>query len=60
MELTEIEVVILVETDKAFKCVGLPDYWLPKSQVEFHPSQGNKYRGAMVVPVWLAEEKGLV
>lgn len=36
--------------------------WLPKSQVEWHPAptKKNRYAGTMVMPRWLAEERGMI
>jgi hypothetical protein len=58
---TKLEVVgeVMHETDKAylFRPTELAgdeeDVWLPKSQCEW-------VEGMMLVPMWLAEEKGLV
>lgn len=36
--------------------------WLPKSLVDWHPTprEGHRYLGTMVLPRWLAEERGMV
>lgn len=58
-EVTEVK----VETDKALLCVfesGVEE-WVPKSQIR-EDSQVNEKGdvGEIAIPVWLAEEKGLL
>lgn len=65
-ELVDIEgeLVPPYDTEKAyhFDFGGTKPAWLPKSQVEWHPTprEGYRYLGTMVVPRWLAEDKGMV
>lgn len=59
-ELVEIEGELTkpFETEKAW-CFsdGKTESWLPKSQVEWHPSGSNR-SGTMVMPEWMADERG--
>lgn len=56
----EGELVAPYDTDKAYHFYdGRTKAWLPKSQVEWYPSENNEFVGTMVIPEWLAEEKGL-
>jgi len=57
------EVTAKRETDKALLCVieGQPgEFWIPKSQIhddsEVYEEGGE---GTLVIPRWLAEEKGI-
>lgn len=60
--LIEIACEVLRETDKAFHVSdGVREAWLPKSQVEHHPSENPRSRSSIVVmPEWLAKDKGLI
>lgn len=54
------ELVAPYETEHAWHFYdGSRKVWLPKSQVEWHPDSP-KLSGTMVVPRWLAIDKGLV
>jgi len=58
----EIEVDdVIVETDKAILClVGKKEVWIPKSQIDDSSDvQGKGECGTLVIPEWLANEKGL-
>jgi len=62
-ELVDIEgeLVIPYETEFAFHFDfgGVKPTWLPKSQVEWH-TEKDRHSGTMVVPRWLAEQRGMV
>jgi len=58
----EISVQVLRETDKAVLVTpDIPEHgkWLPKSQVELHPSAVEGIV-TLVLPEWLATKEGLV
>lgn len=60
MEIVEIEgeLVKPFDTEKAYHFYdGKTTAWLPKSLVDWHPKKRNF--GTMVMPSWLAEERGL-
>lgn len=61
-ELVDIACEVLRETGAAFHiCDGVNTVWLPKSQVEHHPNDDPRKRASiMVMPEWLAKEKGLI
>lgn len=60
-ELVDIEGELKGETEKAFKFYdGGVTEWLPKSQVEWHGKPPTFFHGTMVMPMWLAKEKGFV
>jgi hypothetical protein len=60
-ELVDITCRVIVETDKAYRIDdGAISCWLPKSQVEWHPAVPGKTIGTMVVPEFIAKEKGLI
>lgn len=49
------------ETEKAwFFFDGNTEVWLPKSQVEWDPSDRDPNVGTMTMPEWLALDKGLI
>lgn len=55
------ELVQPFETEKAYRFYdGKTTDWVPKSQVDWHPERPDSYDGTMVMPKWLAEEKGFV
>jgi hypothetical protein len=58
-EVTEVK----AETDRALLCVfeNSAEEWIPKSQIR-EDSQVNEKgdAGELAIPVWLAEEKGLL
>jgi hypothetical protein len=59
----DVEVdAVTVETDKAILClVGTKEVWIPKSQIDNSSEvQGEGDDGTLVIPEWLAIEKGLV
>lgn len=58
----EIACEVLRETDSAFHISdGVTTCWLPKSQVEHHPETDPRKRSSiMVMPIWLAKDKGLL
>lgn len=58
----EIACEVLRETDKAFHVSdGVREAWLPKSQVEHHKETDPRKRSCvMVMPEWLAKDKGLI
>lgn len=57
----EGELVKPFETEKAFLFYdGRNEAWLPKSLVEWHPDKPHSKAGIMVMPRWLAEERGMV
>ena len=59
-ELVDIACQVIAETDKAYRIDdGDKKVWLPKSQVEWHPTPGKAF-GVMVVPYFTAHEKGLI
>lgn len=61
--LIDIACALRRETDKAFAVSETEDgplIWLPKSQVEWHANAPGKSIGTMVMPEWLAKDKGLV
>lgn len=62
MKLVEIACEVLRETDKALHISdGVVEAWLPKSQVEHHPSDNPRNRSSVIVmPEWLAKDKGLI
>lgn len=50
------------DTEKAYHFFdGKTKAWLPKKLVEWHPSprNGHPHLGTMVLPRWLAEERGI-
>ena len=61
----EIDVTIIHETEKAFKCDvgGDEPVWLPKSELvrgaDIDRDSGIGDSGIALIPGWLAEEKGL-
>lgn len=58
----EGELVKPFETEFAFHFYdGSTKAWLPKSQVDWHPSprEGYPNLGTMILPQWLANEKGI-
>lgn len=58
----EGELVKPYDTEKAYHFYdGRNKAWLPKKLVEWHPSPrtGHPYLGTMVLPQWLAEERGI-
>lgn len=59
-ELVDIACRVVVETDKAY-CIhdGTKEVWLPKSLVEWHQTPGKAF-GIMVIPYFLAHERGLI
>lgn len=63
-ELESIEGTVIRQTDLAihvdFDGTGDPDdyVWLPKSQLEDWPDVGDT--GEIMIPQWLAEDKGIV
>lgn len=60
-ELVDVCVAVIGETDSAYRIEdGDTKCWVPKSQVEWHPSGPGSRIGTMVVPEWLALEKGLI
>lgn len=60
-ETIEIDVDILRETEAALLVSdGGRQVWLPKSQIENPDDLSPGDSGEIIVPVWLAEEKGLV
>ena len=60
-DLIEITCEVLRETDKAFHISdGATQAWVPKSQVEWHKGEPTKKAGVMVMPEWLAKDKGLI
>ena len=58
----EIACEVLRETGAAFHiCDGVTTCWVPKSQVEHHPETDPRKRSCvMVMPEWLARDKGLI
>jgi hypothetical protein len=59
--LIEITCEVLRDTAKAFQISdGATQAWVPKSQVEWHPGAPGKKAGTMVMPEWLAKDKGLI
>lgn len=56
-DLVDVEATIVHETPAAYlvDAGGPQKIWLPKSQVEYDPTDGT-----FAMPRWLAEEKGLV
>lgn len=60
----EGELVKPYDTEKAyhFEFDDGKTAWLPKSLVDWHPSPttASRYWGTMVMPRWLAEERGVV
>lgn len=63
--LVDLSLIISRETKNAFmvrESMAKEGVWLPKSQVEVHVERVSKgYRYAtVVVPEWLAQEKGLI
>jgi hypothetical protein len=63
-ELIDVELYLIGETEKAFTFTEGGDnaepFWLPKSQIELGPVSDRDGSVEVVVPRWLAEEKGLV
>jgi hypothetical protein len=61
--LIDVAVEVVRETEKAFQVSedgGKTLVWLPKSQVEWHQDKPGKMVGTMVMPEWLAKDKGLI
>ena len=60
--LIEITCIVRKESDKAYLVTddGRLEHWLPKSQVEWHAPDPGKKAGIMVMPEWLAQEKGFI
>lgn len=58
--MTDVDGTVLRETELAIHvdCGGDVPVWLPKSQLEDWPYVGES--GSVLLPVWLAEDKGLV
>ena len=59
----EGELIPPYDTEKGWHFYdGSVKVWLPKSQVEWHPKtqKAGDYEGTMVIPRWLAVDKGLV
>lgn len=57
----EIEVDIKGETEQAYLVTdGDVECWLPKSQIDYEKDLTVGDRTDMLVPEWLAEEKGLI
>lgn len=57
------ELVVPYDTEKAWHFYdGSRNVWLAKSQVEWHPDsqKAGEYNGTMVIPRWLAIDKGLL
>lgn len=60
-ETVDVFVEILKETDKAILATnGGPKVWLPKSQIEGDAGYEPGEACEITMPVWLAEDKGLV
>lgn len=61
MRLIEIACIVKKETAAAYLITDDDEtaHWVPKSQVEWHKDDG-KVSGTMVMPEWLAIEKGLI
>lgn len=60
--LIDIACRVVRETDRAYGITEADDdavIWVPKSQCEWHATPG-KFVGTMVMPEWLAKEKGLI
>lgn len=59
----EGELVKPYDTEKAYHFYdGKTKAWLPKKLVEWHPAPrrpGYEHIGTMVLPAWLAEERGI-
>ena len=53
----EVEFDELIENRGKSICIRIEDkkYWLPKSQIDFR-----EWSSIVEVPVWLAEQKGLI
>ena len=65
LTLVDLSLIIARETNNAYmvrESLSQEGVWLPKSQVEVHVERVSKgYRYAtVVVPTWLAQEKGLI
>lgn len=60
MEFTHVEAID--DTDKALLCViDGKKYWIPKSQIDEDSEVYKKGTdGTLIIPEWLATEKGLV
>lgn len=59
----EDEFVLLRETEKAIQVSDTKtDFWLPKSQIDWCHSgvDGQNAIVTIAMPIWLAEEKGIV
>lgn len=54
----ETEKAFLFDPDEAGAEIGT--VWLPKSQCSWHPDEGEANGGWMLIPDWLAKEKGLL
>jgi hypothetical protein len=60
-ELVEVEGHIEAETDAAFLFDdGTTAHWLPKSKADFTPIRPGSDEGVMVIPRWLALDRGLI
>lgn len=62
LQLIDIACQVVRETEKAWGITEADDgtvIWVPKSACEWHPIPG-KFVGTMVMPEWLAKEKGLI
>lgn len=62
MKLIEIACIVTKESAAAYLITddGVKQHWVPKSQVEWHAPDPGKQAGVMVMPEWLAREKGLI
>lgn len=60
--MVEISCIMKAETAKAYQITDDEKllHWVPKSQVEWHPPEPGKRVGVMVMPEWLAKEKGFI
>ena len=57
----ELEVELLAETPAALKISdGTMEVWVPKSQLESEVEQLDNGLIQIVIPEWLAREKGLI
>ena len=58
--MVEIACQVIMETERAYQIDdGATKCWVPKSQVEWHPDDA-KGNGTMVMPEFIAKEKGLI
>ena len=57
----EFEIEIIRETDKAILISdGTAQEWIPKSQLEDDPDRRNNGLYLIIIPEWLAIDKGLI